>query len=152
MRAKFPIAVHLFFIRNDQILMLRRYQTGYMDGYYSVPAGHLDGEEKVRNAGAREAQEEIGVRVDPEQMEFAGVFHRREDSERVDFFFQVLKWEGEPFNAEPDKSDGICWVDIEHLPENTIPYVRQAIENYRSGVRFAEFGWKAVDTQNTISP
>lgn len=28
-----------------------------------------------------------------------------------------------------------------HLPENVIPYVRQAIINYRNGQWFNSFGW-----------
>jgi 8-oxo-dGTP diphosphatase len=139
---KFPVTIHLFFFRGDQVLMLRRFQTGYMDGYYSIPAGHLDGEEPVRMAGVREAREEIGVRIDPQDMIFAGVFHRHSDDERVDFFFHVQKWEGEPFNAEPGKCDDLRWIAFDRLPENTIPYVRQAIKNFKSGIVFQEFGWK----------
>jgi 8-oxo-dGTP diphosphatase len=138
---KFPVTIHLFFFRDNQILLLRRFQTGYMDGHYSVPAGHLDGEETVRMAGVREAQEEIGVQVDPVDMAFAGVFHRYSDDERIDFFFQVRKWNGEPFNAELGKCDDLRWADLDDLPENIIPYIRQAIKNYREGVPFTEFGW-----------
>ena len=141
MRAKFPVTVHLFLFRRDQILLLRRFQTGYMDGYYSLPAGHLDGEETVRMAGVREAREEIGVRIDPSDLIFAGVFHRHEDEERVDFFFQVLNWSGEPVNAEPEKCDGLSWVELDALPGNTVPYVRLAIGNFRAGIPFEEFGW-----------
>ena len=142
MHAKFPVTVHLLLFRGNQILLLRRYQTGYMDGYYSLPAGHLDGEESVRSAGVREAHEEIGVRIDPADMTFAGVFHRHEGDERVDFFFQVQSWTGEPFNAEPEKCDELRWAEIDALPENTIPYIRQAIDNFQAGVSFEEFGWK----------
>ena len=59
MRAKFPVTVHLLFFRNDQILLLRRFHTGYADGQYSVPAGHWDGGETVLAAAAREAEEEV---------------------------------------------------------------------------------------------
>ena len=144
MHVQFPVTVHMFFLRGKEILLLRRYQTGYMDGHYSVPAGHLDGNEPVRKAAAREAQEEIGVRIDPEEVRFAGVFHRSEGDERVDFFVHVRSWDGEPVNAEPEKCDEIRWVDIDYLPENTIPYVRRAIENFRAGVPFEEFGWGKI--------
>ena len=142
MHAKFPVAVHLFLFRNERILLLRRCRTGYMDGHYSVPAGHLDGDETVRKAAVREAYEEIGLRIDPAELIFAGVFHRHEDDERVDFFFQVRNWSGEPVNAEPEKCDELVWVDVTALPKNTVPYVRQALGNFKAGIPFEEFGWK----------
>ena len=139
--ARFPVTVHMFFLRANQILLIRRFQTGYMDGHYSVPAGHLDGNEPVRMAAVREAYEEIGVRIDPADITFAGVFHRSEDDERVDFFVNVRKWREEPVNAEPEKCDEIHWSDLNDLPTNTIPYIRRAIENLQAGVVFEEFGW-----------
>jgi 8-oxo-dGTP diphosphatase len=142
MHAKFPVTVHMFFLQGEKILLIRRYKTGYMDGYFSVPAGHLDGNEPVRLAAVREAHEEIGVRIDPDEIRFAGVFHRSEGEERVDFFVHVRSWTGEPFNAEPEKCDELRWVDVNDLPENTIPYIRQAIANIKAGVLFEEFGWE----------
>ena len=141
MHAKFPVTVHMFFLRADKILLIRRFQTGYMDGHYSVPAGHLNGNEPVSLAAVREAHEEIGVRIDPAEIRFAGVFHRSEGDERVDFFVHVRDWSGEPFNAEPEKCDELRWTEISNLPENTIPYIRRAIENFQAGVPFEEFGW-----------
>lgn len=141
MRSKFPVAVHLFLLRGKQILLLRRFNTGYEDGNYSVPAGHLDGGELVRSAALREAREELGISIDADDLEFAGVFHRKSNDERVDFFFVVRQWSGEPQNAEPDKCDQLLWSEMDALPENMIPYVRQAIENLKNGRRFQEFGW-----------
>ncbi|HVF26411.1 MAG TPA: NUDIX domain-containing protein [Anaerolineales bacterium] len=138
-RALFPVTVHLFFFRENQILLLRRFNTGFRDGEYSIPAGHLDGGETVMSAAAREAQEEVGVKID--DIVFSSVMHRTEDDERVDFFVHVLKWLGEPFNAEPDKCDDLCWVDINKLPANTVPYVRRALDNHLSNIQFDEFGW-----------
>src|SRR5574339_702384 len=98
MRARFPVTVHLFFIRENQILLLRRFNTGFRDGEYSVPAGHLDGGETVIEAGVREAKEETGVDLPMENLIFSTVMHRIEDNERVDFFFQMRSWMTDPFN------------------------------------------------------
>jgi 8-oxo-dGTP diphosphatase len=141
MRAKFPVTVHLLFFRENQILLLRRFNTGFEDGNYSVPAGHLDGDETVRMAAVREAREEIGVHIEVEDIAFATVIHRKSDDERVDFFVQVKVWEGEPFNAEPNKCDELRWCNLEALPENAIPYVRRAIRNFLDGSSYDEFGW-----------
>src|SRR3990172_3996670 len=98
MRAKFPVTVHLLFFRGEQVLLLLRCNTGYRDGEYSVPAGHLEGNETVRAAAIREAKEETGVDIRPEDLVFSSVMHRNEGEERVDFFVYVRKWDGEPLN------------------------------------------------------
>jgi len=141
MRAKFPVTVHLFFFRGDQILLLRRFNTGYADGQYSVPAGHLDGDETVMAAAIREAVEETGLQIEQDDIAFSSVMHRGEGEERVDFFVHVHKWQGEPVNIEPDKCDELRWVRVNELPSNTVPYVRKALQNHANAVRFDEFGW-----------
>lgn len=142
MRARFPATVHLLFFREDQVLLLRRFNTGYADGQYSVPAGHLDGGETVMAAAAREAEEETGLRLNLDQIVFSSVMHRMEEEERVDFFVQVRQWQGEPVNAEPDKCDELRWVNINELPDNIVPYVKRAIQNHRGGIAFGEFALK----------
>ena len=141
MRTTFPVTVHLFFIQDNKILLARRLNTGYRDGEYSIPAGHLDGGETVRAAAAREAGEEIGVRLEVDAILFSSVMHRIEGDERVDFFVQVHKWHGEIVNAEPDKCDDLRWMDVNELPDNIIPYVRRAIANHLNGITFDGFGW-----------
>ena len=141
MRTTFPVTVHLFFMRENQILLARRYNTGYRDGEYSVPAGHLDGNETVIAAGIREANEEIGVTLNANDMTFSSVMHRIEGDERVDFFVRVHKWSGEIVNAEPDKCDDLRWTNMNDLPGNIIPYVARAISNHLNDVKFDEFGW-----------
>ena len=141
MRSRFPVTVHLFFFRDNEVLLSRRLNTGYRDGEYSVPAGHLDGGETVIAAALREAQEEVGLQLDAEQVRFCGVMHRIEDDERVDFFVRVRSWNGEPFNNEPAKCDDLRWVRRDSLPSNTVPYVRRALQNFERGQIFDEFGW-----------
>ena len=141
MRATFPVTVHLLFFRENQVLLLRRFNTGYADGQYSVPAGHLDGGETVIAAARREGLEETGVRIEEGDVAFSTVVHRKDGDERVDFFVHVHKWQGEPVNTEPEKCDELRWVHMDELPDNVVPYVRKAIQNHRDGTPFDEFGW-----------
>ena len=74
---KLVTAVHLFLIRDGKILLLRRFNTGYEDGSYSVPAGHIDGNEKVTKAMTREAMEEAGITASEDKLKIAHVMHRK---------------------------------------------------------------------------
>ena len=141
-RIKFPVAVHLFLLRNQEILLLRRYNTGYEDGNYSVIAGHLDGGEDVYTAMIREAREEAGIDINARDLEIVQVMHRKKaDEKRIDYFFRCERWTGEVRNMEPNKCDQLAWYPLDNLSGNTIDYIREAIENYRNGVRFTIFGW-----------
>lgn len=140
-RFRLKSAVHLFLIRDGKVLLLRRFNTGYEDGNYSVVAGHLDGGEEVKAAMIREAREEVGIEIAPADLQVAGVMHRKSDDERIDFFLVAERWAGEIRNCEPHKCDQVTWFDLDALPENVIPYVRQALQNYRQGQWFDSFGW-----------
>jgi ADP-ribose pyrophosphatase YjhB (NUDIX family) len=142
----FPVAVHLFFVREGQVLLLRRCNTGYEDGKYSVPAGHIEGDESITHAAVREAKEEVGVDIAPSALAVVGVMHRKANDERVDFFLVPRIWTGEPTNCEPDKGEALAWFPLDALPLHTIPYVQRALENYQRGVWFEEFGWEAGET------
>ena len=141
LRSRFPVAVHLFFLRADRVLLLRRFNTGWEDGNYSVPAGHVDAGETVTQAAIREAREEIGVRLEPQDVEVVHVMNRKSEDERIDFFLLARHWTGEIANQEPDKCDDLAWYPVASLPGNMIPYVRQALLNYQNGMLFSEFGW-----------
>ncbi len=116
--------------------------AGWMDGKYSLIAGHLDGNETVFDTMIREAFEEAGIKVAKEDLKPVKVLHRKSnDQEYMDFFFLAEKWQGEPTIKESDKCDDMSWFPIDSLPENTLPYVKNVIENYKDGISFIESGW-----------
>jgi 8-oxo-dGTP diphosphatase len=132
-------AVYLFFIRNDKLLLMRRTNTGWKDGEYGVPAGHLEKDESVLQACTREAREEAGVEIDEKDLRFVHVTHRRQNFEYIDFYFAVNKWQGEPIINEKDKADDVDWFPLDSLPTNTVDYVKAGFENYRKGILFSLF-------------
>jgi 8-oxo-dGTP diphosphatase len=146
-RFKLVSAVHLFLFQEDRVLLLRRFNTGYEDGSYSVIAGHLNGGEQIKTAAIREALEEVGIVVSPSDLQVVGVMHRLSDDERIDWFLAASVWSGEITNQEPDKCDQLAWFEIDSLPENVIPYVRRALNNFRYGRWYDSFGWVERQTQ-----
>jgi len=138
-----PLSVHLIVRRDREILLLRRCNTGYEDGSYSLVAGHLDGGEPVLAAASREACEEAGVMIDPASSRIVQVMHRQTPrDEYIDFFVEVMSWDGVVTNCEPEKCDDLGWFPMDSLPENMVPYVRHALEVYATGQWSSAFGWE----------
>ena len=139
-----PVAVPLILHdrETDNILLSRRYNTGYEDGNYSVVSGHVEEHETVIQAMIREAKEEIGITLNEANLEFVRVIHRNSGiDQRIDFFFRANKWEGKAQNMEPEKCDEILWSHINALPDNVIPHVREILHT-RDKKGYSSYGWK----------
>ena len=134
--------VHLL-LADDQgrVLFGRRANTGYEDGAYHLPSGHLEAGESLIAALVREAKEEIGVTIDPAHVEFVHVMHNSSSGGRVAFFFRVQQWEGEPTNMELDKCDDLAYFALDELPNRMIPYCREALEHITSRESFSIYDW-----------
>ncbi len=136
-------AVYLVFRNNDEVLLLKRKNTTYFDGHYSLPAGHIDGKEAAINAAIREGKEEVGVTLSREGLRFVHLLHRPAlelaGRERFDLFFEVLNFKGEIINAEPDKCSELRWAAEKNLPENIVPEVAQALGCIAAGIYYSDF-------------
>lgn len=141
-RHKLTGDVHLLLVnRAGEVLFGQRQNTGYEDGAWHLPSGHLEAGESVVAALIREAEEEIGVVIDEHEVEFCHVMHNSSSGGRVAFFFVVRRWTGEPENREPDKCSGLRWFPLGALPEQLIPYCRAALESISVNDCFSSFGW-----------
>ncbi len=137
---KIKFAVYLIPRKDNQVLLSLRENTGYMDGMYSLVAGHVDGGEAAEEAMIREAAEEAAVMINPKDLVYAYTMHRlksRPEDEYIDLFFEVKSWEGEFTNNEPEKCGGLDWFDIDKLPENTLPYVVEVLSSYQHGKHYS---------------
>jgi 8-oxo-dGTP diphosphatase len=149
MKERFKIIpeVFLLLIQDEKILLSRRFQTGYEDGNYGLPAGHGEYGETMREGTAREAAEEIGIIINPKDLEFAVTQHRWcQDKDnhhaRVGFYFIPKKFSGTPRNLEPDKCDDLQFFSLDTLPDNMVPHVREVITAYKAGENYNEFNWE----------
>lgn len=144
-RFKAILSVYLIFRRGSKILMLRRRNTNYFDGFLSLPAGHVEQGESLQTAAIREALEEVGVTIEKTALQLVHVLSRPaiEDplQTRLDFFYHVRDWQGELTNKELDKCSELLWCDPGHLPEDSVPEVKFAFENINDEIIESEFNW-----------
>ncbi|NGO80637.1 methyltransferase domain-containing protein [Streptomyces sp. YC504] len=131
------VDVHLLVRRGDEVLLARRAGTGYADGLWNLPSGHVEDGEDVRAAVLREAYEEVGLRLEPADVQMALVMQHRGPggAPRVGWFFETSAG-GTPVNREPDKCDALAWYPLSGLPDGMVAYARAGVEAHRAGERF----------------
>jgi 8-oxo-dGTP pyrophosphatase MutT (NUDIX family) len=140
-RPRVIVDVNLLVVSGRQVLLGRRCGTGFADGNYSLPAGHLELGESVVLAAVREAKEELDIDVDSGEIRFVQVMHNSYGIGRLAFFFEVTSWGGTITNTEPHKCDDLRWFSMDDLPTNMVPYIREGIYNYLSGRVLTLYGW-----------
>ncbi|WP_409056794.1 methyltransferase domain-containing protein [Streptomyces sp. SYP-A7185] len=134
------VDVHLILRRGDEVLLARRANTGYGDGLFNLPSGHVEPGEDVRAAVIREAREEIGLTLTPADVSAELVLQHRGPGEpaRIGWFFEAEHGAGgTPFNAEPDKCSELSWHKATELPADMVAYCRAALESWHKGDHFA---------------
>ncbi len=146
MRDLFPIVVHTLLMRCDKVLLLRRARTGYLDGWYALPGGHLQRGESIVACARRECLEEIGVGLDAARLRpIAAMPYQSGEQQGVDF---IMRYEfgnediaDEPYLAEPDRFDDLGWWPARALPPNAVPYIERAVAMMQTG----EWFYEAID-------
>ncbi len=125
-----------------QILLHKRFNTGYQDGKWDCAgSGHVDEGETMKMAVAREVFEELGIKVNIEDIEFVHLSHnlgKGNNRTYYNCYFVVKKYTGDFMIMEPDKCSELQWFDIKNLPEDIILNRRRAIENYLNKIFYSE--------------
>jgi len=137
-----PIGVHLILTKDQKILFMRRKNTGYADGTWSLPAGKIDGNETAKEALCRESLEEMGIILRPEHLEFKGIIHKIEygNYENLALFFSANTWKNDIDNHEPHKCSELTFFDMNSLPKPLTPYINFYLqEMYFNKVLYGEY-------------
>lgn len=135
------VAVYAIVINDkEEILLLRRHNTGYRDGFYDMPAGHLEENEWLREATARELFEETGLQTTVDDLEFVELLHRVSSSGRtyLDVFFYVKQWTGNATIQEPEKCDDLGWFPLSDLPK-LVPHQHQTLSDRIKQIHYREY-------------
>jgi 8-oxo-dGTP diphosphatase len=132
------VDVHLLLLRDGDVLLGRRANTGYGDGAYEPPSGRLAERETLVEAAVRVAAAQVGITVDPAKVSLAHVMHDVSGAGRMAFFLTVAGWQGEAGAVTTSYSD-LGWFPLSELPANMIDRARVAVRNFAAGARFSTY-------------
>ncbi|MGW7069443.1 NUDIX domain-containing protein [Streptomyces sp. NPDC054855] len=132
---------------NGAALCVRRKPDAALaPGQLAVIGGHLEAGEPLDHAARREAEEETGVLINAEQQEFCGLIHHHDPGgglDRLTAVFVAQSWRGEPYNAEPDKHEGLFWVPIEKPTADCHSYTVAIFHMLTHGPSYRALNWPA---------
>lgn len=125
------------------VLLHKRANTGYRDNMWDVAgSGHVDEHETAVQALVREGREELGIHIDPADVQFAHLSHSvdsRGDETYYNIYFFVTAFHGAPQIMEPEKCSNLDWFDVDNLPEDMIPVRRADVLNAIRSVTYTEY-------------
>lgn len=134
-RDTFIIVVHaLVFNASGHLLLLRRTNTGVMDGLSAPPGGHRQPNERLLDTAIRESREEACIDIDAAHPIASLPFDTG-----VNFLFHATEWHGTPRIGEPEKCDRLHFEDPTALPPNTVPWLRPALGLRNQGRWYKDF-------------
>jgi len=139
---KLPAYVGIILKKDNQVLLVKRHNTDWASGCWNFPGGLLEENETLINAAIREAQEEIGVTLNDNNMKLVQVLHvRKSETNTKDIFgfgFLVESWQGTPVNNEPHRHSEIGWFDLNNLPEKMTDHALAAIDGIKNNRIYSE--------------
>ncbi|MGW6202312.1 NUDIX hydrolase [Streptomyces sp. NPDC055089] len=139
------VGVHLH-LQDEQgrILLGRRHpRSAFGPNEWHYLAGHCEREAAV-NCLVREAREEAGLVVEPDDVELVHVVHHVDSPEapaRIGLVFRARTWSGTPQILEPDRCVEWRWFSPDDLPAAVVPYARMAIDGTLAGRAYTQTGW-----------
>lgn len=143
-KPKLAPGVYLVMEENGEALFMKRPDTSYQAGSYMLPGGGVEQGEPPSAAIARETFEELGIEINSKDLELIHLMCRGahdDTGDRLDIFYRITKWVGEPKIMEPDKCVEFKRLDLDNLPESVPMYVRSALENYRNNIIYSELDY-----------
>jgi len=123
-------SINLCIVKDNKILLMRRISQRWMNGKLQIPGGHTEQGESPAQALIREAKEELGIEISPNDINLlATVAVKDSENEYFALEFQLNDPERFEFHImEPNKCSELVWADINNLPDDTIDLFRRAIQ------------------------
>lgn len=124
---------------HQKVLMHKRANTSYANGWWSFPGGHVEAGESICSAICRELWEEVGVEVLAQDCAFQLTLIRKPilENRYINFFYVIKDWKNAPTISD-GKASELSFFSFTHLPNPTLPHIQEALQLIRKGIQFYE--------------
>lgn len=130
------VAVAANIIKRDDEILLVQEGKDHVEGQWNLPAGTLERGESPENCAEREAREETGLNVFPE--EFVGTYIGRSDVYEDDvivFVYHASIVGGDPEAPDDDTVQEVEFVPVEKVASRDLraDYITEAVDDFENG-------------------
>jgi 8-oxo-dGTP pyrophosphatase MutT (NUDIX family) len=131
-RDQFPMVAHVLLPRphaggGTEYFLARRAGTGFLDGYFGLPGGHVEAGELPSEAARRECQEETGCIV--QALSPCCVLpYRYRGAVGVNWVFTATRYHGVARLNEPSSADVAVWALPGQLPRRRPRWIDLALD------------------------
>lgn len=136
------LVVYVMLERDKRILLGKR-KGAFGEGFYAMPAGHIEKGESVLKCAKRELFEETGIEAPRFEFRCVRLLNPYEikgvkADPYVAFCVSAEDWRGEPRTMEPDRVQHWEWHDLRRMPELIFPPVKMLMECLESSNPFID--------------
>lgn len=135
-RLRVKTAVYVIITHGGKIFTVQRKNSGYYDGFYTLPAGHIKQGEKPLAACVREAKEEANLNISGEVLNLVHVMF--EMDAYIDFYFRVDATTNNLSLENLKTHYEVAWLDPIADADKIVPKARQALEAISAGKIYSE--------------
>jgi 8-oxo-dGTP diphosphatase len=131
------VGVGVLVVKDGKVLLGERL-TSHGSGTWAIPGGHMEGGESFEETAQREVEEETGL-TDVEVKGLVSVSNDRVYDKHFVSIGILVEWKsGEPYPAEPEKSQNWTWFETDELPEHIFLPSKRVLQNWLAGTIYTE--------------
>ncbi len=125
------LGCELVIVKGNEVLLGRRGKHIFGGGTWELPGGHLEFGERLVEAACREAKQELGADLTPDDLKLISIVddHEPGTQHHVHVSFELKDPSWEPQVLEPDCEEW-RYFPLSKLPEDLFPPHGPIIENY----------------------
>ena len=150
MSKKIIIKTRLLLFDKEQVLLLK--QTRPNGGKYTFVGGQIESEEFAKASLIREADEEAGLKLEPNDLRLVHVLHKKDkNGMRIILYFKAQNKDHEPINREPHKFKSVSWHRLETLPKSLSGTARHVLKMIKVGSLYSEVEKKNLKSESPLN-